>query len=61
MYLLVSIPCSGEEAWETALGAVAATYGGGFAFRTPEAWDAEGEDFYLGGARRAGVTAGEEL
>jgi uncharacterized protein (DUF608 family) len=30
------------EAWETAEGAVRTTYERGFAFRTPEAWDAKG-------------------
>src|SRR5437667_194229 len=30
------------EAWETALGAVRATYERGFWFRTPEAWDVNG-------------------
>jgi hypothetical protein len=31
-----------DEAWETARGVARVTYDGGFAFRTPEAWDAFG-------------------
>ena len=30
------------EAWETARGVARVTYDGGFSFRTPEAWDADG-------------------
>jgi non-lysosomal glucosylceramidase len=31
------------EAWETALGAIRTTYENGFQFRTPEAWDENGD------------------